>query len=71
MVLNYGYMLESHGVSKIQNLGDFLGDPVVKNPSFNTVDVALICDQKTKMPHAMGQLSQSAAARKKPTHCTY
>ena len=45
MVLNYGYMLESYGVSKIQNLGDFLGDPVVKNPSFNTVDVALICDQ--------------------------
>ena len=64
-------MLESHGVSKIQKLGNLLGDPVVENPSFHTVDVGLISGQKTKIPHAMGQLSQSAATRKKPTHCTY
>ena len=50
-------MLESHGVSEIQTLGDFLGDPVVKNLSFNTGHVGLISDQKTKIPRAMGQLS--------------
>ena len=41
----------------INNLGDFAGDPVVKNPPCNAEDAGSIPGQGTKMPHAKGQVS--------------
>ena len=62
---------------------DFPGGTVVKNPSFNAGDTGSIPGQGTKIPHAVGQLSPSAATteptrhsyraytttREKPVHC--
>ena len=39
---------------------DFPGGPVVKNPSCNAGDASLIPGQRTKIPHAAGQLSPHA-----------
>ena len=36
---------------------DFPGGPVVKNPPYNAGDVGSIPGQRTKIPHAAGQLS--------------
>ena len=38
-------------------LRDFPGGPVVKNPPYNAGDVDSIPGQRTKIPHAAGQLS--------------
>ena len=37
--------------------GDFPGDPVVKNPPYNSGDVGLIPGLGTEIPPAMEQLS--------------
>ena len=41
--------------------GDFPGGPVVKNLPANAEDMDLISGPGTKIPHAIGQLSQWAA----------
>ena len=40
--------------------GDFPGGPVVKNPHYNAGDAGLIPGQRSKIPHAVGQLSPRA-----------
>ena len=40
-----------------QHCKDFPGGPVVKNLLSNAGETSLIPDQRTKIPHAMGQLS--------------
>ena len=40
---------------------DFPGGPVIKNPPSNTGEGDSIPDSRTKIPHAMGQLSPCAA----------
>ena len=40
--------------------GDFVGGPVVKNPSSNAGYAGLIPGPGTKIPHATGQLSPRA-----------
>ena len=45
----------------------FLGGPVVKKPPSNAGDMGLIPGWGTKIPHAIGQLSPSAAISE-PTH---
>ena len=53
---------------------DFSGGPVVKNPRSNAGDTGSIPGQGTKIPHAVGQLSQRLNKRprvpqtKEPTH---
>ena len=47
-------------MSKILDLGDFLGDPVIKNLLCNVEDRGLIAGAGTKIPHTTGQLSLSA-----------
>ena len=42
-------------------LRDFPGGPVVKNPPANAGDAGLITGHGTKIPPALGQLSQCAA----------
>ena len=41
--------------------GNFPGGPVVKNPPSNAGDEGLSPGQGTKIPHALGQISQRAA----------
>ena len=48
-------------------LGDFPGDPVVKNPPSHTGDAGLIPGQVTKILHASGQLNLRTTAKKKPS----
>ena len=43
-----------------QHYKDFPGGTVVKNLLFNARDTSLIPAQRTKIPHAMGQLSPCA-----------
>ena len=43
--------------------GEFSGDPVVKNPPANAVDVGSIFLWRTKVPHAQGKLSPKACAQ--------
>ena len=45
------------------NNGGFPGGPVVKNPSVNAGDMDLIPGLGTKIPHAIGQLSQHGATK--------
>ena len=48
----------------IKNVGgDFPGGPVVKNPPYNAGDTGSIPGQRTKIPHAAGQLSPCATTR--------
>ena len=49
---------------------DFPGGPVVENPPSNAGDVGSIPGQRTKIPHAVGQLSPCAATTE-PTRCNY
>ena len=42
---------------------DFPGGPVVKNPPSNAEDVGSIPSQRTKIPHATGQLSPQATTK--------
>ena len=42
---------------QIYSSGDFLAGSVVKNPPCNVRDAGLISCQRTKIPHAVGQLS--------------
>ena len=49
---------------------DFPGGPVVKNPPSNAGDTGSIPGQRTKIPHAAGQLRLSAAATE-PTCCNW
>ena len=46
---------------KEEQIRDFPGGPVVKNPPSNTLDTGLIPGWGTKIPHATGQLSPCAA----------
>ena len=41
----------------VKNRQDFLGGPVVQNPSYNAGDTGSIPGQGTKIPRASGQLS--------------
>ena len=43
--------------------GDFPIGPVVKNPSSNAGDSGSTPGQRTKIPHAVGQLSWNATTR--------
>ena len=43
-------------------MGDFPGDPVVKNPSSSTGGVSSIPGQGTKFPHATGHTSHNSWA---------
>ena len=52
------------GSPKETLLGDFPGGPVVKNPPASVRDEGSIPGQGTKIPHAMGQLSLHAEAKK-------
>ena len=47
---------------------DFAGDPVVKYLSSNTADTSSISGWGTKIPHAIGPLSLSTAARERQHH---
>ena len=40
-----------------ENIWDFPGGPVVKNPPSNSGDAGPVPGQGTKIPHAVGQLS--------------
>ena len=46
---------------------DFPSGPVIKNPPSNTGDMGSIPGQRTKIPHAMGQLSPRTATTE-PSH---
>ena len=48
--------------------GNFLGGPVVKNPSCGAGDVGLISGQGTEIPHPRKQLSPRAAKTTKILH---
>ena len=56
--------------SRKESEGDFLGDPVVKNPSSNAEDVGSLPSQRTKIPHVTGQLSPHATIRENPHAAT-
>ena len=43
--------------------GDFPIGPMVKNPSSNAGDLGSIPGRRTKIPHAVGQLSWNATTR--------
>ena len=53
---------------KIRAMRDFPGGPVVKNTPSNAGDAGSIPGQRTKIPHATGQLSLCATTTE-PTHC--
>ena len=48
---------------------DFPGGPVVKTLLSNAGHMGSIPGQRTKIPHAMGQLSLCTATREKSTCC--
>ena len=49
-------------------VGDFPGGPVVKNLPFNAGDESSIPGQRTKIPHAVGQLTPRAATTEQVDH---
>ena len=51
------------GISAKIDFLDFPGCPVVRNPSSSVGDVGLIPGQRTKISHAMGQLSPYTAMK--------
>ena len=53
---------------KKQQLGDFPGGPVVKNLLCNAGDTVSIPGQRTKIPHALEQLSPYTATPKSVGH---
>ena len=56
-----------HGTRMNIRLRDFPGGPVVKNPPSDAGDGGSIPDGRTKVPHAVGQLSPHATARETST----
>ena len=51
-------------------MGDFPGDPVVKNSPSNAGDSVSLPGQGTKIPHALGQLCPCPTT-KDPSCCNY
>ena len=47
---------------------DFPGAPVVKNPPYNTGDMGLIPDWRTKIPHMVEHLIPCVTARESVNH---
>ena len=59
---------KTSGLPLKKNYWDFLGGPVVKNPSPNARDMGLILDWGTKMPHAARNLKPVPACHTKNPH---
>ena len=61
----------------IKEIRDFPGGPVVKNPPYNAGDVGSIPGQRTKIPHAAGELSphdtttELGTSTREPAHHSY
>ena len=65
----YSTLENSLAVSyQVENIRDFPGGPVVKNPSCNAGDTGSIPGRGTKIPHAAGQLSPCATTWEPKCH---
>ena len=60
--------MNSTEMIKKEGKRDFPGGPVVKNPPSNAGDTGSIPGQRTKIPHASGQLSPPAATSEPVCH---